>query len=517
MKINSLSLAGGLFLVTAFVTFLLHAQNPPQAINYQAVARDAGGNLITTPLTVRMSLRQGSASGAVVYQETHNVTPNTYGLFNLSVGQGTVLSGSFSGIDWSAGPYFAQVEVNSGSGYVNMGTQQMLSVPYALYSGQANSVDPSYLAAQSWQLGGNSVTASDFLGTTNAEPLRFRANSQMAGHVGLGGDGSTLFGYQAGNSDDGSDNWNTFVGYQAGFSSTVAEGNVGVGFRALYSNTTGYQNTAAGVSALISNTTGYQNTATGLAALYSNTTGYSNTAAGMWALYSNTTQSYATAFGYSAGDYFVSANSAFFGANAYPSAGGYSNVAGLGYDAHPTASNQVRVGNNSVTSIGGFANWTNVSDARYKKDVQENVPGLDFISRLRPVTYHLDVTGLAQFLGEGEFRPKREGREEKMDETTIASDRQARAEKEKILYTGFIAQEVEKAARELGYDFSGVDKPQNEKSLYGLRYAEFVVPLVKAVQEQQKIIEEQRSRIDTLEKELMQVKMQLEASAQKTK
>jgi hypothetical protein len=155
------------------------------------------------------------------------------------------------------------------------------------------------------------------------------------------------------------------------------------------------------------------------------------------------------------------------------------------------------VGNNSVTSIGGYANWTNVSDGRYKKDVQENVPGLDFILRLRPVTYHLDVTGIARFLGEGEFRPKREGREEpQVDETTLALERQSRAEKEKILYTGFIAQEVEKTARELGYDFSGVDKPQNEHSLYGLRYAEFVVPLVKAMQEQQRIIDEQRRELE---------------------
>ena len=65
-----------------------------------------------------------------------------------------------------------------------------------------------------------------------------------------------------------------------------------------------------------------------------------------------------------------------------------------------------------------------------------------------------------------------------------SSEEQAsRNAKEQILYTGFIAQEVETAAKELNYDFSGVDRPQNENALYGLRYAEFVVPLVKAVQE----------------------------------
>lgn len=70
--------------------------------------------------------------------------------------------------------------------------------------------------------------------------------------------------------------------------------------------------------------------------------------------------------------------------------------------------------------------------------------------------------------------------------------------KGEMLQTGFIAQEVEESANSLGFDFSGVDKPKNENDYYGLRYAEFTVPLVKAVQEQQKIIEEQQTQIDSL-------------------
>ncbi|MCX7769189.1 MAG: hypothetical protein N2110_09255 [Flavobacteriales bacterium] len=123
------------------VVFVLEAQAPPQAINYQAVARDVGGNLITGPVGVRISIRSGSATGPVVYQETHSVVANNYGLFNLSIGQGTPLIGTFSAIDWSTGPYFAQVEVNPGSGYIQMGTQQMLSVPYALYAARSATAD----------------------------------------------------------------------------------------------------------------------------------------------------------------------------------------------------------------------------------------------------------------------------------------------------------------------------------------------------------------------------------------
>ena len=79
------------------------------------------------------------------------------------------------------------------------------------------------------------------------------------------------------------------------------------------------------------------------------------------------------------------------------------------------------------------------------------------------------------------------------------------SEKEKIIFSGFLAQEVEQAAKAIGYDFSGLDKPANENSFYGLRYAEFVVPLVKAIQEQQQMIqalqkanEEQKKMIENL-------------------
>ncbi len=71
-------------------------------------------------------------------------------------------------------------------------------------------------------------------------------------------------------------------------------------------------------------------------------------------------------------------------------------------------------------------------------------------------------------------------------------------EKEKVLYTGFVAQDVEAVAKKINYDFSGVDKPQDENGLYGLRYAEFVVPLVKAVQELSKKNDELQKQIDEL-------------------
>jgi hypothetical protein len=175
------------------------------------------------------------------------------------------------------------------------------------------------------------------------------------------------------------------------------------------------------------------------------------------------------------------------------------NVMILGYQSRATASNQVRIGNSNVTSIGGYAGWTNISDSRYKTNVQDNVAGLDFILKLRPVTYNLDMAKLAADLGED--TPRTYGENKVMNPVTDF-DLQSRAEKSGMLYTGFIAQEVETAAQQIGFAFSGVDAPKNQSDFYGLRYAEFVVPLVKAVQEQQAMIESQQKVINDLLKRI---------------
>ena len=129
-------------------TFLLLLTIPllsqtPQGIKYQAIARDNANLVIpNTPLSVRISMHDGSTNGPVVYQETHAVTTNALGLFNISIGQGTVVSGTFTGIVWSTGNKFIEQEIDFGSGYQSLGTSEMLSVPYALYAENSGTPGP---------------------------------------------------------------------------------------------------------------------------------------------------------------------------------------------------------------------------------------------------------------------------------------------------------------------------------------------------------------------------------------
>jgi hypothetical protein len=118
----------------------------PQSFNYQAVARDAAGAVISNQaVSFRISLLQGSATGTNVYSETHAVNTNLFGLVNFAIGNGTILSGNFSTINWAGGTYFVKVELDAtgGSTYVLMSTTQLISVPYALASNSLTLQSPN--------------------------------------------------------------------------------------------------------------------------------------------------------------------------------------------------------------------------------------------------------------------------------------------------------------------------------------------------------------------------------------
>jgi trimeric autotransporter adhesin len=285
------------------------------------------------------------------------------------------------------------------------------------------------------------------------------------------------------------------------FESYHATKNTALGSGALRSNTFGYYNTAVGYMSLYSNEGGKSNTAIGMYASANTSSGTNNTATGVDALLENTTGVGNTAFGSYAGYYqSLLTYCTFLGRDAYSITESITNSMALGSTARVDASNQIRIGNTTVTSIGGYAGWSNVSDGRYKTDVQENVSGLDFILKLRPVNYRLDMNKLSAHLDED--RPHDREGESDSEELTYA-DRMSRTQKASMVYTGFIAQEVEQAALSVGFDFSGIDKSGVENGgLYSLRYAEFVVPLVKAVQEQQAMITDLKAIVAAQQKQI---------------
>jgi hypothetical protein len=109
----------------------------PQKMSYQAVIRDAGNTLVTSvPVGMQISILQGSATGTAVYVETQTASTNINGLVTIEIGNGIPVTGTFSSINWAAGPYFIKTETDltGGTAYSISGTTQLMSVPYALYA-----------------------------------------------------------------------------------------------------------------------------------------------------------------------------------------------------------------------------------------------------------------------------------------------------------------------------------------------------------------------------------------------
>jgi hypothetical protein len=444
----------------------------PQLFNYQGIARDAGGNVLPArKIGVELSVLDGGPTGTVVYSETFTDTTNAFGLFTMQVGGGTVVSGSFSAINWSTGNKYLQtaIDLSGGASYSLSGTTQLLSVPYALYAQSAVLGIPN-----GWTLNGNASTAdTNFIGTTDNQRLFFKVNDSVSGVIDPIG-GNTSLGYLAakntlrivGNEIIPISTENTAIGLEAFYANANGNDNVAVGYRALYSSIAGTDDIGLGVNALRNYRAGLDNVAVGAGALTTLVDGQYNTA---------------------------------IGAGADVSVDGLSNATAIGNGAIVTASNMVQIGNSSVTAIQGQVPFTTPSDGRFKFNIQEDVKGLDFIMRLRPVTYQFNTKKQQDFV-----------RGVKSEGTPVVYDGAMMVRR-----TGFIAQEVEKAAKKSGYDFDGLKAPKTEKEYYTLSYSSFVVPLVKAVQEQEGVIQQQQQRIDDLTKQVKELRELILAATKK--
>lgn len=160
-----------LFLLQLFSCCIAFAQ-APQAIPYQAVARDVNGNVLSNQaISIQFSIHDSIPTGSIVYQEIQQVTTTSLGLFTCHLGQGTPVVGTFASVNWSNGNKYLQVEMDpSGvTTYTDMGTTQLMSVPYALYAASSNG----------WTTTGNSGTNDvvNALGTNDATDLVIKTDN----------------------------------------------------------------------------------------------------------------------------------------------------------------------------------------------------------------------------------------------------------------------------------------------------------------------------------------------------
>jgi hypothetical protein len=365
-------------------------------------------------------------------------------------------------------------------------------------------------ASTGWLTTGNAglSAATNFLGTTDNVDVAFRRNNTNAGRItttstsfGVGAlnatngpaTNATAFGVNALAANTGSNN--TAFGTNALAANSSPSNNTAFGFNALATNTlaadSGAVNTAVGSGALATLNGGNNNTAVGYNALTAlpgtarfNTAVGSNSLSGVnsssainnVAVGNNTmtgsgviTQSVAigsdamsnastgstrnTAVGYGAGTGVGGGTDNVFIGSSAQGVGGGSNQIAIGSGATTAASNTVRIGNTSISFIGGQVGFTNSSDRRWKDNIQGSGLGLEFLKTLRPVSY---------------FRKN---------------------DSNKKTEYGFIAQELEEAFMKAG-DANNAVISKDDAGMYGVRYSDFISISVKAIQEQQEQIEE---------------------------
>ncbi len=304
---------------------------------------------------------------------------------------------------------------------------------------------------------------------------------------------------------------NLAIGNNAGAENISGTNIVAIGANSLQANQTTSTHLAIGNNTLKSLTSGLENVAIGFNTGTSLSNGQYNVLLGNYVLSSNSNSSNNTIIGHNAAlaytgtgntnNTFVGYQTAFtqvggtgntfigYSIDVAPASSSFSNSSGLGQGVLITASNQVRVGNTSVNSIGGQVGWTTFSDERVKKNISEDVAGLNFIMLLKPVTYNYDFEKLMQL---------QSGKNTNLEFPNNPNSG--------TRFSGFIAQQVESAAQSVNYNFSGIDKPANPNTPYGIRYAEMVVPLVKAIQDLKIIIDQQQLEIQQLKEKTKTIK-----------
>lgn len=489
--------------------------------NNVAIGYHSGENLTTARLNTFVGHQSGQANTTGI---SNIFIGSSAGLVNTTGLQNTYIGG-FSGSNNISGGQntfigFQSGWFNTASGNTFMGTQSGARNTtgdancYLGYFSGYNNTTARRNVYLGYESGRDGMTGNDnvYLGYRSA---RYATSSQNVaiGFESMGGRNaggarnffsSVAIGYRSMvSAETGSQN--VAVGHRT-LEENASSNNTAIGFQAMRDNTRSNANTALGSSALgimsfdnggsiyngyntaigfnalnqnqpTTNNNANYNTALGARALEDNTQGIGNTATGYRATRYLTTGDYNISMGYETGEALTIGNrNTIIGYHANMSAGTFSNAMALGADAVTDGNNRVRIGATTVTSIGGQVGWTTFSDKRFKKDINDNdIVGLDFIMKLKPVSYRYNVSNIDKFHQVSD---------------SVLSTRDYSSIKNKR-FVGLMAQDVAEVAQDVGFiSFSGVDEPSDsDYGTYGIRYAEFVIPLIKAVQEQQIQIE----------------------------
>ena len=162
-----------LYTLLALVLTLITFAQAPQGFNYQATVRNSAGALIVNQnVYFKFNVMLNSQTSVPIFTETHYVPTDDLGQVNLVIGQGTATVGNFSTINWGTGNYYLGIELNTGSGYVAMGTTQLLSVPYALYansSGNSQATTPNLASVLAVNNGANNLQIKNLADPTQSQ------------------------------------------------------------------------------------------------------------------------------------------------------------------------------------------------------------------------------------------------------------------------------------------------------------------------------------------------------------
>lgn len=406
----------------------------------------------------------------------------------------------------------------------------------------ANNTLQGFRSGYSNQQGNYNIFTGSYAGYATTSSFN-TFNGGAAGYYNTTGNYNSFFGYTSGyRNTTGSQLF--FLGHQAGYSNSTASYNVAIGTNALYYNQTGAYNTCIGnyagegaslnsfsyntfigydagcvnrtgngnvflgSSAGVANTTGTENVFVGKNAGFVNTGGNSNTFIGLLAGGSNTTAVSNVCLGNSAGTTITTNGQNTVLGTAADISGTNTNCIALGYGAYNNqGSNTGYIGNANYGGTYCANGLFQASDSRFKFNVKEEVKGLEFINKLRPVTYQMDTKALDLFINQDRIKVIAHTKTitDSTGSYTITlydtivdpNKNNDYTQSTATIHSGFLAQEVELAANSTGFNSTIVSVPSDpSKSNYALNYAEIVVPLVKAVQELSKTVDSLKTALN---------------------